>query len=413
MSKMKKSTQPASFYGVAALSDIVRPRTLSNGSDFVRRSRRAKLETSAKTISIPETPEGDLTIIDIRAWILREPVSERGYTIIKIRTASGMVGFGECAPLRSSEFAEAKRLITGKPVTSFNVTASLLSNCTTARAALNIAMLDVVGKACKVPVFQLLGGPTRHKVRALAQLSGDTETDLINSMNKLKGIGYKAFIVPIPAVINRNQGQAYVLATRKRLEALRTAGGEDVDFVLDGASLLSAGDAQMISAEIEKLHVLWFNEPCPPSSLGVFRKIAAESVTPIGLGKSVTEGGSVLDLLREDAVDIIRPDIGLNGITQIRRMAAIAEVYYVAVGPVHNGGPIGTAAALHLAASIPNFFIQEMPFPEAEEDQAMRLSLTTEPVEVIQEGFAVLPTGPGLGINVNEQNLEKYKEVAL
>jgi L-alanine-DL-glutamate epimerase-like enolase superfamily enzyme len=89
------------------------------------------------------------------------------------------------------------------------------------------------------------------------------------------------------------------------------------------------------------------------------------------LGKSVTKGGSVLDLLREDAVDIIRPDIGLNGITQIRRMAATAEVCYVAVGPVHNGGPIGTAAALHLAASIPNFFIQEMPFPEAEEDQAI------------------------------------------
>ena len=65
-------------------------------------------------------------------------------------------------------------------------------------------------------------------------------------------------------------------------------------------------------------------------------------------------------MLREDSVDIVRPDIGLNGISQLRRMAAIAEIYYVAMGPTHDGGPVGSAAALHLAASIPNFFIQQV-----------------------------------------------------
>jgi galactonate dehydratase len=90
-------------------------------------------------------------------------------------------------------------------------------------------------------------------------------------------------------------------------------------------------------------------------------------------------------------------------------MAAIAETYYVAVGPTHEGGPIGTAAALHLSASLPNFFIQEIPFPLAKEDQQMRIELTGSPIETIKEGFAQLPTGHGLGISVNEKILEKNK----
>jgi galactonate dehydratase len=410
MTKMKKTIQPASFimnmggtataYGGSALPDVVR-------------QRRAKLEASAKPADIPVPAEGDLAIKDVRGWMLREPVSKRSYTVIKIQTASGLTGFGECAPLWPAEYAEAKTLILGKPVTSFDVTVSLLAKCQTARAALNIAMLDVVGKLCKAPVFRVLGGPTRHRARALAPIMGDTDTALISAMNRAKSAGYMAFKVPVTPVVNRNQGQAYVRAIVKRIEALRAAGSQDFDFVLDGANLLTPGDALMISAAIEKYHLLWFDEPCPPAGLGAFKKISEGSVTCVGVGKKITEGSEVQDLFREDAVDIIRPDIGLNGISQIRRMSTIAEVNYATVGPNHNGGPIGTAAALHLAASIPNFFIQEIPFPEAQEDQAMRLALTTVPVEVIKEGFAVLPVGPGLGINVNEQSLEKYKEVTL
>lgn len=407
---LKETNQPALFrtYAGSTASDYDRP-----GLPYIIQKRRAKLKTSAKSLMVQASAHGGLAIKDVRGWILREPVSKRSYTLIRIQTESGLVGFGECAPIWSEEYNEAKRLIVGQPVTSFDVSAFLLSKCPTARAALNIAMLDVMGKACEAPVFQVLGGPTRHRARVLARLYGNTELTLIESMKRAKGAGFLAFIVPVPEAVNRNQGQAYVLATRKRLEELRAAGGENVDFVLDGTNRLTPGDAQMISAEIQKFHVLWFNDPCPPEGLGTFRKIAGESVTPVGLGKSITEGGIIQDFLREDAVDIIRPDIGLNGISQIRRMSAQAEIYYVAVGPAHNGGPVATAAALHMAASIPNFFIQEIPFPEAKEDRAMRMSLIAEPVEVIREGFAVLPTGPGLGISVNEQNLERNMEVAL
>jgi len=370
----------------------------------------AAVQSAQAARGTPAKSEMDLAISDVKAWTLREPVSKRAYSVVKIQTRSGLAGFGECAPLTAAELAGATHAVVGQAATAFEVTAPLLANFPTARAALNTAMLDVVGKVAKVPIFQVLGGPTRFKARALAAVSGDAEESLVRSVQRGQAAGFRAFLVPVPPAGSSNQGQAYVQATKKRLETLRTAAGEGADFVLDGGNRLTAGDAQMVSAAVEPLHLMWFNEPCPPNNISALKKLAGENVTPLGVGRHVRDCSEIQDLLREDAVDIIRPDIGLCGISQIRRMAAIAETYYVAVGPTHDGGPIGTAAALHLAAALPNFFIQQIPLPEAEEDRRMRLELTAAPAEIVKEGFAELPVGPGLGVTVNEQALEKYVE---
>jgi galactonate dehydratase len=92
-------------------------------------------------------------------------------------------------------------------------------------------------------------------------------------------------------------------------------------------------------------------------------------------------------------------------------MAAVAEPYYIAVAPYHNGGPVASAAALHLAASLPNFFIQQIPLPAADQDRKMRAALTGS-IEMVRDGFAPLPSVPGLGITVDEKALEEYKEHA-
>jgi galactonate dehydratase len=90
----------------------------------------------------------------------------------------------------------------------------------------------------------------------------------------------------------------------------------------------------------------------------------------------------------------------------------MAETYYVAVAPNHDGGPIATAAAIQLAASLPNFFIQSVPTPVDERDRRMRAELVSEPIETVRDGFLSIPNTPGLGITVNEPALEKYKETA-
>src|SRR5262245_36033497 len=261
--------------------------------------RRARLEVAMQAgRSAPAKPDDGLEISDAVTWTLREPVSQRAYSVVKIQTRSGLAGFGECAPLTSAEFARAKKTIIGHAATAFEVTAPLLADAPTALAAINMAMLDIVGKAANAPVFQVLGGPTRHKARALVAIAGDSDAALIRSLHRCQAAGFRAFLVPAPPVAHANQGQAYVLATKKRLEALRTAAGAAADFVVDGGGRLSPGDAQMVSAATERFHVLWFNEPCPIANLAALKKLAAENVTPIGLGSHVRGCSAIQDLLR-------------------------------------------------------------------------------------------------------------------
>lgn len=131
---------------------------------------------------------------------------------------------------------------------------------------------------------------------------------------------------------------------------------------------------------------------------------------PVGLGRFVHDIGVFQDLLRWGSIDLLRPSLGLNSIVKIRRMAAIAETHYVAVAPYHNGGPIATATGIHLAASLPNSFIQQIPFPSSERDAAMRTELVSGNQEVAKEGFAPLVNKPGLGIEVDERALDRYSE---
>jgi galactonate dehydratase len=352
---------------------------------------------------------GPLEIKAVHAYPVREPVSRRTYTLIKVETRSGLSGFGETGAVNPADVGRAAELVRPRQASEYEVIRPLLAPMPGLQAAVNMALLDILGKHVKAPVYQVLGGPTRHKARALALLEGATDDTLRSACGRAREAGYRAFIVPVPPVRSRNQGQAFVLAARRRLDALRSDSGENMDFVLDGAGALAPGDGASLAAAFEKFHLLWLDEPCPVSNLEAMRKIAAERVTPIGFGRHIHRAGEFQDLLREDAIDILRPDLALNGISAIRRMAAIAETYYVAVAPHHQGGPVATAAALHLAASLPNFFIQQIPLPASQEDRRMRAELAG-PVETVSNGFAALPAGPGLGITVNEQALEKYKE---
>lgn len=353
----------------------------------------------------------ELDITDLRAWRLREPFSRRAYAVVQLSTKSGRRGYGECGEAPAADLETAKRLVIGRPATSYEAVRHDLG-ALRVQAAVNVAMLDLVGQLTKAPVYQVLGGPTRNRARALASVEGQSDEELRARVKERHAAGYRTFSIPLPPASARNQGQAFANAVTRRIETLRGL-AEDADFVLDGAGALTPGDAAVIAAAVERFHLLWFDEPCRISNLAAVRKIADESATPLGFGRYIEQAGEVQDALREEVLDILRPDLGRHGISQIRRMAALAETYYVAVAPHHDGGPVGTAAALHLAASLPNFFIQHIPAPEAEPDRRMRAELTGGSIEIVKDGFAALPAGPGLGITIKEDALEKYKEHSL
>jgi len=351
-----------------------------------------------------------LEIVALDAFRLREPGSRRRYTVIRVRTRSGLSGFGETSVVSSEDLSQAKGILLGLAATAYEIARQRLAALSGIQAAVNIALLDILGKSTGAPIHHVLGGPTRHKVRVLTALAGNSNEDLLDSMQRARKAGFRAFLVPLPAPSAANQGQAYAQAVRRRLEKLREAGGEEVDFALDAAGSLSPGDASSLAAALERFHLLWFDEPCRISNLSALRKISSESVTPIGLGRHIHLAADFQDLLREEVIDVLRPSLAANGLSQIRKMAAFAEAYYVAVAPYHDGGQIGVAAGLHLAASLPNFFIQQVPFAVAEADQKMRAELLGGWDTQIVDGFAALPAGSGLGITVNETVLDKLRE---
>ena len=327
-----------------------------------------------------------LDITEIRHFVIRAPLSGDRYSLLRITTRSGLTGWGECGFDSTADIKALQAAWVGRPANQY----ATITAATPFRAALDIALLDILGKAANAPIYRVLGGPTRSKVRVYG--SPDSQQLPIA-------------VVEIPAPVSRNQGKAY----QNRILEMVNAVPEDRDFVLVGNGLLTPGDAASVATTVETKHPLWFDEPCSHSNIEALRKVSAETVVPLGFGAGIDDPAVFQGLLREGLIDLVRPDIATFGINGVRRIAALAEPYYVAVAPRHNGGPIATAAAIHIAASIPNFFIQHVPLPPADQDRAMRQEIVSPHLEAADNGFLQLTKLPGLGITVNEQALEKYR----
>jgi galactonate dehydratase len=328
---------------------------------------------------------GEHTIAEMRWFPVQEPVSGSRYSFLRVKTRSGLTGWGECAETSAHDTKALQQEWLGRSATMY----AGIDRSSPLAGALDMALLDIVGKSCRAPVYRILGGPTRHKVRAFTDSNA---------------AAFSAAGIAVPKPASRNQGKDYenrVLALVKELP-------EDRDFVLSGSGSLTAGDAASVARAVEGLHPLWFDEPCSVANAETLRKVSGETVTPLGFGRGITDAGVFQMLLREGLIDVVRPDIAHWGISGARQIATLAEAYYVAIAPHHDGGPVATAAALHLAASVPNFFIQHVPLPADPKDREMRAAIVSGGLETPRDGFLQLPTEPGLGIQVNEAALEKY-----
>jgi galactonate dehydratase len=347
--------------------------------------RRARLWSRiAPQVAAAAQPDA-LDIAAVQHYPLREPVSGNRYSFLKVTTRSGLIGWGECTWDSSADLKALPSACIGKPAHAY----ATIPPATPFRAALDMAMLDILGKAAKAPLYRVLGGPTRNKVRAYSSPISQQ---------------FPVAVIEVPAPASRNQGKAYQNRILELIERLPA----ESDFVLSGNGLLTPGDAASVATTVEKKHPLWFDEPCSHSNIEALKKVSGETVVPLGFGKGIDDPGVFQGLLREGLIDIVRPDIGIFGISGVRRIAALAEPYYVAVAPRHEGGPLATAAAIHIAASLPNFFIQHVPVPAAEQDRAMRRELLSPSLETGSGGFLELTKSPGLGVTVNEAALEKY-----
>jgi galactonate dehydratase len=373
--------------------------------------RRRRERLRGESLTRKKSP---MKIARVMPRAIAEPGGRR-YLVVRVDTDEGLSGYAEtdAGPAPQVAIDQLKRelqtLVGMNPARTIRVDEELRRAKASlgSRAVANMACLDILGKATKASVYEILGGPTRHKVRAMAVLASGSDADLRQTVLAARREGHRAFSVPLTMPPSMQRGRRFYMDVRAALDSLRHAAGEECDFVLDCGGAPSPGEAQSIAARMEGFHLLWMDEPCGELSATALASISKRSATPVGYGRSFTDNARFQDLLREDGVDILRPALAIHGPTSVRKAAAIAETYYVAVAPFHRGGPIGTAAGLQICAALPNSFIQEAPFSTNLADRQLRAAISGWDEKPVA-GFFPLSSRPGLGLDIDERALDAH-----
>jgi galactonate dehydratase len=281
-------------------------------------------------------------------------------------------------------------------------------------SGIEMALWDILGKHFGVPVWRLLGGKVRDKVRVYTHLGlGDMRavyetmeaTPLVERAHELTEHGYKAFKAVFIPYTHYYAPLPDVDKVARMMEALRAAVGSGVEVMVDfhGRPASAAAALAYIEA-LEPARPMFVEEPVPPGETAALKSVALRTTVPLATGERLVDRPEFHDLLTTRAVDIIQPDIcHCGGILEAKKIAAMAEAASVGVAPHNPLGPIAGAAALHFAVSTPNHVIQE----EMVGAVPWYFDVVQGPIRMVG-GFWQVPDAPGLGITVNEAECLKH-----
>lgn len=279
-------------------------------------------------------------------------------------------------------------------------------------SAIDIALWDIKGKALGVPVYELLGGRTRDKVRSYGAVFQFTPEAMAKGCLELKKQGFTCARLMITGDMSQTQTgmeddifNGKVKKYTDMVAACRQAVGEDFDFVLECHRSLTPSEAIAFGNAVEKYHPLFLEDPIAPDNVEVMADVASKISIPIATGERCINIQEMELIMTKKAARYVRPDVcALGGITPAKKVAAMAEASYVGIVPHNPLGPVSTAACLQLDASIPNFTIQEFPSFYLQGGEAAMLK---EPLEV-EHGYIKVPNRPGIGIELIDDISEKF-----
>ncbi len=259
-----------------------------------------------------------------------------------------------------------------------------------------MALWDIKGKALGVPVYELLGGPTRKKVRVYAHAR--TPADV----KKGVAAGFTAFKT-MPTFRRRYprpiESPAQVRHAVEHFASLRKAGGDDVDIAIDFHGKVSPALAKVLIKGLEPHQPMFVEEPVNCQNHDVMAEIARGTHLPIATGERVFTKWGFREVLEKQAATVLQPDLcHAGGITECRLIAGMAEAYYATIAPHNPLGPISLAAGVQLAAAIPNFLCQEQ--------RTLGEGYLVKPF-ALSKGYIEVPAGPGLGIELDEEAVAK------
>jgi galactonate dehydratase len=278
-------------------------------------------------------------------------------------------------------------------------------------SAIDIALWDIAGKHLGVPVYQLLGGKTRDKVRVYYHVFGDTVEELVAGCIDAKERGFTA-VGHLSPFTDEPRDRPYFKTHAQKIEdaidavrQFREAVGNSVDLCIEIHRRLTPAEAVVLARGIEQFHPMFYEDPIRPDNFDAMAQVAAKIHIPIATGERIHTIEEFEMLLQRGAVQYVRPDVCLvGGLTGAKKIAALAEANYVGVVPHNPLGPVSTAACVQLAAAIPNFAIQEYPLGE---DAPPKNEMVMKTIEYDGEGFLNGPAAPGIGVELNPEAAKK------
>ena len=355
-----------------------------------------------------------------RGWYYKT----KGALVVEIRTDTGLIGWGDCygpaAVNRSIIDSVFKAVLLGRDPFDVEVLWEELYNkikdyglsgfSISSISGIDIALWDIIGKAVNQPIHKLIGGAFRTELQAYA--TGLYFKDM-NRLNEEAVAEAKGYVTQGFKAIKMKIGLGSITKDIDRVAAVRDAIGPDVKLMVDANHCFNVPQAIAIGRELQKLDIFWFEEPISPEDLDGYVEVTAKLDLAIAGGENEFTKFGFRRILERRAMDIVQPDVcAAGGITECKKIAALAQASSIQCVPHAWGTAIGLSATMHYLASLPftpPCLVPVPPMLEYEQtfnpfrDELSSADLTHK------NGFVTVPNGPGLGIEINREVLERYK----
>ena len=345
------------------------------------------------------------------------------WLFLKLSTDSGISGWGEPileghAEAVAAAVRAASEYLVGQDPTRIEEIWQVLyrgrlyrggSVLMSAMAGIDQALWDVKGKHYGVPIHEFLGGRVRDKIRVYAWIGGDSPSEVAPAARRRMAEGFTAIKMNASSQMHYIDSFAKVDDVLARVGAVREATGKSFDIAIDFHGRIHKGMAKVLAKELEALHPFFLEEPVLPEHNEALREIAQHTTIPIATGERLYSRWDFKQLLHDGYVDIIQPDVShAGGISEVRKIATMAEAYDVAVAPHCPLGPIALASCLQIDACTHNALIQEQSLNIHYNVQGDLLDYLADPsVFAYQDGYVAVPRGPGLGLTINEDAVRR------
>jgi galactonate dehydratase len=363
-----------------------------------------------------------MKVTDVRTFFV-DPGGAKNWLFVRVETDLGIHGWGECYTQvdrdRSIEahVEQLGRYLVGRdPHQIKHFTFSSYHDFASKRGAMEFycavsgieqALWDIVGKALNTPIYNLLGGPCRDRIRVYANgWGGRTPEEMGQRARALVEQGFTAmkfdpFPGPWRTHISRDDERTVVACVR----AVREAVGPDVELLIEVHRRLAPIHAVRVAGMLEEFQPFWYEEPVSARNLNALAEVRRAIRLPVVTGEELYTKAEFREVFEKQAADILNPDVcNCGGILELKEIAAMAEPYFVTMAPHnYNSTTVGLAATLQVCATIPNFLITEYFVNFTERGDA----ISKAPLRV-ENGFIPLPTAPGLGIDLDEAALSRY-----